>query len=64
MKNLDKALDNLKFDKRMMDWNLTNKVITQAEVDAVKKSLQDLTNNSTPLDLEEDSTTDRLDESF
>ena len=64
MRNLDKALAALKFDKRMMDWNLTNKVISATEVENHKKSLNDLAPNAIPLDLEEDSSDDNLDESY
>lgn len=55
MKDLDKALENLKFDKRMLDWNLNNGVLDPSELNAHKQNLKDLSANSAPLELADDS---------
>lgn len=50
--SLNKAVENLKFDMRLLDLNLRLGRITQAEHDQYIKSLQDLESESTKIDLE------------
>lgn len=52
--NLGKALENLKYDNRMTDWNLSQGIITEKEVKDFEASLQDLSEKCKPLDLEGD----------
>lgn len=52
--SLNKALENLKFDKRLLELNLKLGRVTQQEVDAHSKSLQDLEAQSEKLDLEKE----------
>ena len=41
--SLKKDVENLKFDKRMIDWNISREVLTQ---DELKKHLSDLPDSS------------------
>ena len=50
--NLGKALENLKYDNRMTDWNLSQGIITEADVKSFEGSLEDLSGQCMPLDLE------------
>lgn len=45
MSSLDKANQNLKFDKRLIEWNLNNGQLTQEEYKKYLESLPDLGNN-------------------
>lgn len=50
--SLNKAVENLKFDSRLLDINLRLGRITQAEYDQHIKSLADLESDSLKIDLE------------
>ena len=52
--NLGKALENLKYDNRMTDWNLSQGIITESDVKSFESSLEDLSGQCMPLDLEGD----------
>lgn len=52
--SLNKALENLKFDKRLVELNIKMGRVTQAEVDQNNKSLEDLEAQSEKLDLEKE----------
>lgn len=54
--SLNKAVDNLKFDKRLLDLNLRLGRLTQAEYDQHSKELVDLESDSLKVDLEEKTT--------
>ncbi|MBT4760650.1 MAG: hypothetical protein HOO06_03035 [Bdellovibrionaceae bacterium] len=49
--SLASDLKNKRFDKRLVDWNLKNNVITQAEYDQMMSSLSDETDNATTVEL-------------
>lgn len=57
--SLDKAMKNLKFDKRLAEWHINNGQLTREEFEAYLKSLPDLAHNvelsSDAPDVEEDS---------
>jgi hypothetical protein len=50
--NLGKALEALKFDNRMKDWNLKQNKVTADELKSFDQSLEDLSAKAMPLDLE------------
>lgn len=50
--NLGKALQALKFDNRMKDWNISQGTATKEELDAHDNGLQDLSDKCAPMDLE------------
>ncbi|MFZ3229750.1 MAG: hypothetical protein WA160_06070 [Pseudobdellovibrio sp.] len=52
--SLNKALENLKFDKRLVDLNIRLGLITQEQIDAHEKSLVDLEAQSEKLDIEKE----------
>lgn len=52
--NLGKALEALKFDNRMKDWNLKQKKVTPEELRSFDSSLEDLSSKVIALDLEND----------
>lgn len=52
--SLNKALENLKFDKRLVELNLKLGRVTQQEIDQNTKSLQDLEAQSEKLDLDQE----------
>ena len=52
--SLDKALKDLKFDKRLIELNLKLGRLTQEEVDQYQKSLVDLESQVEKLDLEKE----------
>ncbi|MCB0392672.1 MAG: hypothetical protein KDD58_15385 [Bdellovibrionales bacterium] len=54
MRHLDTALENLKFDSRMIDWNIKNGLLTQEELKAHLDSLKDTAANSESLEIEEE----------
>lgn len=39
--DLSQALDNLKFDVRMREWNLKQSKVTKEEIEAYQKGLRD-----------------------
>lgn len=51
--SLDKALKALKFDARMLEFNVNNGVISKEELKAHLDSLQDSGNNCEKLNIEE-----------
>lgn len=52
--NLGKALEALKFDNRMKDWNLTQGTVTTEELASFNQGLEDLSAKALPVDLEGD----------
>lgn len=52
MSLLNRSIEKLKFDKRLLDLNLRLGLLTQTEYDQHVKSLEDLEANSEKLDLE------------
>jgi len=52
--SLNKALENLKFDKRLTELNLKLGRVTQQELDQKSKDLPDLEANSEKLNLEKE----------
>lgn len=52
--SLNKALENLKFDKRLVELNIKMGRLTQAESDQNMKSLPDLEAQSEKLDIEKE----------
>ncbi len=50
--SLNKAVENLKFDKRLLDLNLRLGRLTQAEYDQHVKALTDLESDALKIDLE------------
>lgn len=51
--SLNKAVENLKFDKRLLDLNLRLGRLTQDEYNQHLKGLKDLESDSSKVDLEE-----------
>jgi hypothetical protein len=51
--SLNKAVENLKYDSRLLEMNLQLGRVTQAEYDQHIKSLADLESESLKVDLEE-----------
>ena len=56
---LNKDLEKLKFDKRMIDWNFNQKQITSSDVQKHLKSLEDTSQWAQPMFQEKE----KLDES-
>ncbi len=52
--SLKKDVENLKFDKRMTDWNISRNQLTQAELDKHLADLPDSSHNLASLELNED----------
>lgn len=52
--SLDKALKNLKYDVRFLEYNLNNGVLTKEELKAHLNTVQDVATNSEPLRLEDE----------
>lgn len=52
--SLDKAIKNLKYDKRMVEWNLNNGLLTKEELEKHTQQLPDLKEQVNLLDLEAD----------
>ncbi|MCB9026705.1 MAG: hypothetical protein H6625_10335 [Bdellovibrionaceae bacterium] len=55
MKSLDRALENLKYDSRMVDWNIQNGLITKVELEKHLNDLKDLSHQTQKLNLKEES---------
>ncbi|MGZ6479848.1 MAG: hypothetical protein ACXWQE_11125 [Bdellovibrionales bacterium] len=51
--DLSKALDSLKFDTRMKDWNLKQGIVTKDDLDKNIKGLKDDAANSEEVTLED-----------
>jgi len=43
--SLDKAMKNLKFDKRLIEWYINNGQLTKEELEAYLKTLPDMAHN-------------------
>lgn len=54
MLNLIKSNEDMRFDSRMIDWNLKNGLITQSEYETHLNSLKDSAANMTHINLEDD----------
>ena len=54
MFNLNKSNEEMKFDSRMIDWNLKSGLITQQEYEAHLQQLADESANATHFTLEEE----------
>ena len=52
MKNLERALNHLRFDERLIDWNLQNGIISQSELDTHLNSLQDVHSEAIKIDID------------
>ncbi len=52
--SLNKALESLKFDKRLVELNIKMGRVTQQEIDQNDKNLQDLEAQSEKLDLDQE----------
>jgi hypothetical protein len=52
--SLDKALKNLKYDVRFLEYNLNNGQLTKDELKAHLSTVQDVAANSEPLRLEDE----------
>lgn len=61
MLELYKAIENSKFDSRLIERNINNGTITPAELEAYQKSLKDLKENTLQVSLESD---DNLSEDY
>ncbi len=47
----DQSIENLKFDKRLIEWNLNNNQISNAELKSHIETLPDLKEKSEPMSL-------------
>ena len=54
MTSLSKALENLKYDKRMVNWNQTQGLLTQAEYETYIQKLEDLSHKAQNITLDDD----------
>lgn len=52
--DLSKALESLKYDVRMRDWNLKQGVVKHQDIEDHLKNLKDMTPQSVPLEFHED----------
>lgn len=52
--SLNKAYENLKFDKRLLELNVRLGLIKQEDIEAHQKSLADLESQSEKLDIEKE----------
>ena len=48
--DLDKNISQLTFDKRMIEWNITQKKITKKDVKKHQESLEDLSSLCEPME--------------
>lgn len=53
--DLSKALENLKYDVRMKEWNIKQGVVKEKDVEENLKTLKDLAASAAPLDFSDDS---------
>jgi len=53
--SLDKAMKNLKFDKRLTEWYINNGQLTREELEAYLKTLPDMGHNVDLSDSKDDS---------
>lgn len=59
--SLDKAMKNLKFDKRLTEWYINNGQLTREELEAHLKSLPDMGHN-VEISSSDDETHDQIQE--
>jgi hypothetical protein len=52
--DLSQALENLKFDVRMRDWNLKQGVVKEKDLQEHTKNLKDIAANAQPLEFQEE----------
>lgn len=52
--NLKDSLDKMKFDTRLVDWNIANKVITQDELDKHISKLGDDAGQAAPVEIDDE----------
>lgn len=52
--SLNKSMKNLKYDKRLTEWNITNNQMTREEWNKHLENLPDLANEVAPVALEDD----------
>ena len=52
--DLGKALENIKFDVRMKDWNMKQGLLSKNEHDDHIKNLKDIAGQSAPLEFQEE----------
>ncbi|MGZ3742685.1 MAG: hypothetical protein ACXWRE_05995 [Pseudobdellovibrionaceae bacterium] len=60
--SLDKAMKNLKFDKRLTEWYINNGQLTKEELEAHLKDLPDMAHNVELSDSKDEA--DELDKEF
>lgn len=51
---LHEALQMIKFDKRLLEWNIRQGIITREQVEELMKSIPDSTSHALELDIEAD----------
>jgi hypothetical protein len=52
--DLGKALENLKFDVRMRDWNTKQGILKEKDIEDHLKNLRDISAQSVPLEFQEE----------
>jgi hypothetical protein len=52
--DLGKALENLKFDVRMRDWNMKQGILKDKDIEDHLKNLRDISAQSVPLEFQEE----------
>jgi hypothetical protein len=52
--SLKKEIENLKFDKRMIDWNISRNLLTQEELNKHLGELPDSSHNLSSIELSEE----------
>ena len=62
--DLSKALENLKFDVRMKEWNLKTGLVKEKEVEENLKNLKDMSAQAVPLDFQDQDESSGDDDSF
>lgn len=52
--DLSQALENLKFDVRMRDWNLKQGIVKETDIQTHTQNLKDLSGSAQPLEFQEE----------
>lgn len=52
--DLSKALENLKYDVRMKEWNIKQGVVKEKDVEENLKNLKDMAASAVPLDFQDE----------
>jgi hypothetical protein len=52
--DLSQALENLKYDVRMREWNLKQGIVKEKDLDDHMKNLKDIASSSAPLEFQEE----------